>query len=329
MMADNRPRGDESKDVLKNLIEYFASTVPHLQDVKLNKLIYIAHLYHYAEYGKPLTHTRFFSLGYGPHAPAIRSALKDQLDGNVVYLEESRTSIDPKFSNPCLIIKSRKPGHPCLPETYVNTIERVVANWSEKDFQCILDYATRTLPYLATTYREHIDFRTIDPSPALGQVLPLSQRVWLHRFVKTPEVVQNDRFNCSDSETVSVSEVTEIYLAFCGDLPDKVPDREHLGFNPQAVLKAVRSTKNDASDQVAEPITNIDRAARLAHAMVDPMSFKTYSGRVALKSGMLFLKKNGCCFNGDPLEKSWPHSYFYSVLRDWFQKVNTPVIVRS
>ena len=58
---------DEGKEILTNLIDYFASTVPHLQDVKLNKLIYIAHLYHYAEHGKLLTNTRFFSLSYGGH----------------------------------------------------------------------------------------------------------------------------------------------------------------------------------------------------------------------------------------------------------------------
>ena len=329
MMAGNQPSCDEGKDILKNLIDYFASTVPHLQDVKLNKLIYMAHLYHYAEHGRLLTKTRFFSLGYGPHAPAIRSALKDQLESNVVYLEESRTSTDPVYSNPCLIIKSSRQGHPYLPEAYANTIEEVVENCSEKDFQWILDYTTRTFPYLATTYREHIDFRTIEPSPALRQVLPLPQRVRLHRFVKTPEDVQDERFNYGDPGTVSASEVTEIYLALCGDLPDKIPDRDHLGFNPRAVVKAIHSAKNDMPDPVEESITNIDRAARLAYALVDSISFKNYSGRVALKSGMLFLKKNGHHFNGDVLEKSWPQSYFYTTLREWFQAINTPVAAEN
>jgi prophage maintenance system killer protein len=80
---------------------------------------------------------------------------------------------------------------------------------------------------------------------------------------------------------------------------------------------------------VGESITNIDRAARLAHALVDSMSFKTYSGRVALKSGMLFLKKNGYHFNGDVLEKSWPQSYFYTTLREWFQAINNPVAAEN
>jgi Antitoxin SocA-like, Panacea domain len=325
MTAVNQPSCDEGKDILINLIDYFASTVPHLQDVKLNKLIYIAHLYHYAEHGKLLTKTRFFSLGYGPHAPAIRSALKNRLDGNAVYLEESRTSTDPVYSNPCLIIKSSRQSQRYLPRAYVNTIEDVVENWSEKDFQWILDYTTRTLPYLATTYREHIDFRTIEPSPALRQVLPLRQRVWLHRFVKTPEDVQNERYNYGDPGMLSASEVGEIYLALCGDIPDKIPDKNHLGFNTRAVAKAIHPTKNGMPDSVEESSTDIDRAARLAHTIIDSMSFKTYSGRVAFKSGLLFLKKNGYHFNGDVLEKSWPQNCFYNTLREWFQAISTPV----
>lgn len=325
MTAGNQPSYDEGKDILINLIDYFALTVPHLQDVKLNKLIYIAHLYHYAEHGRLLTKTRFFSLGYGPYAPAIRSALKDRIVGKAVYLEEARTSTDPVYSNPCLIIKSNRQGHRYLPRVYVNTIEEVVENWSGKDFQWILDYTTRTFPYLATTYREHIDFKNIEPTPALRQVLPLPQRVWLHRFVKTPEDVQNERYNYGDPGSLSATEVGEIYLALCGNFPDKIPDKDHLGFNTRAVAKAIHSTKNDMPDSVEESLTKIERAARMAHTLVDSMSFKTYSGRVALKSGMLFLKKNGYHFNGDMLEKSWPQSYFYTTLREWFQAINTPV----
>lgn len=320
---------DEGKEILTNLIDYFASTVPHLQDVKLNKLIYIAHLYHYAEHGKLLTNTRFFSLSYGPHAPAIRAALEDQLADNVICLKESRTSTDPVYSNPCLIIKSCRQRNPCLPGAYVNTIEEVVENWSGKDFRWILDYTTRTFPYLSTTYREHIDFRNIEPSPALRQVLPLAQRVWLHRFVKTPEDVLNEMFNYGDPRVLSTSEIGEIYLALCGDPPDKIPDKDHLGFNSRALVKAINLAKNNLADSADTSEKDIDRAARLAHTIIDSMSFKTYSGRVALISGMLFLKKNGHHFYGDVMEKSWPQSYFYTTLRDWFQEINNPIVTEN
>ncbi|HAY38602.1 MAG TPA: hypothetical protein DCY53_04220, partial [Desulfobacteraceae bacterium] len=184
-------------------------------------------------------------------------------------------------------------------------------------------------PYLATTYREQINFRSIDPSPALRQVLPLTQRVRLHRFVKSPEEVQNESFHFGDSGKVSVGEITEIYLALCGDLPDKIPDKDHLGFNAGAVINAVHSTENPSPELEKEQLTPIDRAAQMAYALIDSMSFKTYSGRVALKGGMLFLMKNGYQFNGDMLEKSWPQSYFFTTLRDWFRSINTPVVAKT
>ncbi len=329
MTTGIQPSCDEGKDILINLIDYFAATVPHLQDVKLNKLIYIAHLYHYAEHGRLLTKTRFFSLGYGPHAPAIRSALKHRLADNVVCLKESRTSTDPVYSNPCLIIRSCRQRHPCLPGAYIKTIEEVVENWSGKDFRWILDYTTRTFPYLATTYREHIDFRKVDPSPALRQVLPLPQRVWLHRFVKNPEDVRNERFNYGDPEMLSAGEVGEIYLALCGNAPDKIPDKEHLGFNSRAVVKAIKSAKNNTPDPPETSVKNVDRAARFAHTIIDSMSFKTFSGRVALIGGMLFLKKKGYRFHGDVMEKSWPQSCFYTALREWFQAVDNPAAAQN
>ena len=64
-MKDTALHVDGQRDRLKDLISYFACKVDHLPEVKLGKLIYIAHLYHYAEYGDLLTETRFVALGFG------------------------------------------------------------------------------------------------------------------------------------------------------------------------------------------------------------------------------------------------------------------------
>lgn len=321
MIENNHNQLYEGKDILNNLITYFAFAVPRLQEVKLNKLIYIAHLYHYSRYGRLLTHTRFFSLGYGPHAPVIRSALKEQLERNAVYFEESQTSDDPVYSNPCLIIKPRLERRQNLPALCLNTIEEVVEDWRDKDFQCILDYATRTFPYLATRYREHIDFSIIDPSDALRCALPLTQRLQLHRFVQAPEEVQDDNFTCGEALNVSIGELTEIYLALCGDLPDKIPSRENLGFNHQAVMNSIQLSDICIPNSNAEHTSILDQASKLTHALIDTMSFKSYSSRVALTAGMLFLKKNGYHFTIDVLEKSWPQSYLFSAIREWFYAI--------
>ena len=128
---------------------------------------------------------------------------------------------------------------------------------------------------------------------------------------------------------LSASEIAEIYLALCGDPPDKIPYKDHLGFNSRAVVKAISSAKNNTPDPAEKSVTNIDRAASLAHTIIDSMSFKTFSGRVALISGILFLSKNGYRFNENVMEESWPQSYFYPVLRDWFQTINNPIATQN
>ena len=181
------------RDTLEDLIAYFGCAVPHLPEVKLGKLIYIAQLYHYSNYGELLTGTRFFSLSYGPHAPVIRSAIKEQLESNAIYLEKSRTSTDPIYSNPCVIIRScelkdEKLSTPCL-----NTVREVVEDWGDKDFEEILHYTARTIPFLSTTFREHIDLTTIDRFPGFKHALSLPQRIRIHGFVEANDEEEEDR----------------------------------------------------------------------------------------------------------------------------------------
>jgi len=313
-MELNSPQLEDEQDVLRHLITYLACRVPHLPEVKLQKLIYIAHLYHYSSYGKLLTKTRFFSLSYGPHAPTIRFTIKEQLECSAIYLEESRTSSDPVYSNVCMIIKSREFKEKELPGSYLNTIEEVVERWGNRSFEDILDYTIRTIPCLSTTYREHIDLSMIQPSNELNRALSLEERVQIHKFMEAPDQPVGEKTADSESCPVSIHEVAEIYLALCGDVPDRIPSREHFGFNAQAVIEAF-STINDTSKG---DTTDIDKAALIAGSLLDSICFKHYSGRVALKTGILFLKRSGYSFNGDVLEESWPEGNDHKSIRKWF-----------
>ncbi len=237
-MELNHAQYRKEQDTLKHLITYFAGTVPHLPEVKLQKLIYIAQLYHYSNYGELLTRTRFFSLSHGPHAPTIRFAIEEQLKSTAIYLEESRTSTDPVYSNTCMVIRSRelidkKLSTPCL-----STMRKVVEDWGDKSFEDILDYATRTIPFLSTIYREHIDLTIIQPFRGLKRALSLPERVHIHKFMEAPEEAVGQGIAYSAFCPVSINEVAEIYLAMRGDRPEKIPSREHFGFNAQAVLEA-------------------------------------------------------------------------------------------
>jgi hypothetical protein len=320
MELDN-PQHQNEQDVLRHLITYLACTVPHLPEVKLQKLIYIAHLYHYSNYGKLLTKTRFFSLSYGPHAPTIRFAIKEQLECNAIYLEESRTSTDPVYSNVCMIIRSREFKDKKLPSSYLNTITEVIENWGSRSFEDILDYTIRTIPCLSTTYREHIDLSMIQPSNDLKHALSLQERVQIHEFMDAPDQAFDHNIDYSESCPVSINEVAEIYLALCGDVPDKIPSREHFGFNAQAVIEAFGTT--DDTNQGSK--TDIDKAAQLSGALLDSICFKHYSGRVALKTGMLFLKRSGYSFNGDVLEESWPEGNDHKSIREWLGGVSNKI----
>lgn len=310
------------KDALKDLITYFACTIPHLPEVKLQKLIYIAQLYHYSSYGELLTKTRFFSLSHGPHAPTVRFAIKQQLDSHAISLEKSRTSPDPIYSNVCMVIKACDHKEDKLPTLCLNTLKQVIEDWGDKPFEDILDYTTRTIPFLSTIYREHIDLTMIQPSRNLKHALSLSERVQIHKFMEAPEDAVDQGIAQGNSGRVSSNEVAEIYLALCGDLPEKIPSREHFGFNAQAVIGALSNADERNEDRSEKYPMHTDRAAQLTTSLLDSVCFKHYSGRVALKTGMLFLKRSGYSFKGDVLEESWPQGSDYKRIRDWFHAVS-------
>ena len=314
---------EEERDALKNLIVYFGCTVPHLQEVKLNKLIYIAHLYHYSNHGQLLTKTPFLSFSYGPHAPAIRSVINEQLESSAIYLEISRTETDPPYSNPCIIIRSCELKDEKLSDPCLNTMKKVVKDWGNKTFRQVLDYTTRTIPFISTTYRDHIDLIGIQPSRGLEGALSLPERIRLHRFVQTPEeaVGQASGYS-SESYPVSINEVAEIYLALCGDLPEKIPSREHLGFNVQAILEAFATVNNKNENGTEKHLTDIDKAAQLSDSLLNSRSFRHYNDEVVLRSGMLFLKRYGYSFDREVLEENPPEGHDYETLREWFGRVS-------
>jgi hypothetical protein len=311
-----------SHNDLKNLIAYLASTVSHLQEVKLDKLIYIAQLYHYANYGELLTRTRFFSMSYGPHAPTIRSTVKKQIEEKTLYLEESRTSSDPVYSNPCLIIRSYEHKDKDLSSLCLNTLQEVVQEWGDKPYKSILDYTTRTIPFLATRYREPIDLTQIIPFHNLKHALSLPARIQIHKFVEDPDKAISNDMTCGDFMAVSINEVAEIYLALRGGLPDRIPSQSWLGFDLQAINLAMRKLDEDVTEK--HPV-EFEKAAQLTVNLLESMSFRSYSGRVALKTGMLFLKRHGYFFRGDVLEDHWPEGNSQRILSKWFRRLSAKV----
>ena len=307
---------------LKDLITFFAYTIDHLQEVKLNKLIYITQLYHFANHKEQLTNARFFSLSYGPHAPIIRSILRMQLENKSIYLKKSRTSQDPVYSNPCMIIKSNKYDDKNLSQDCLNTLREVVEDWGDKSFEQILDYTTRTIPYLSAYYREPIDFTPIQPCHDYKYTLSLPQRIQIHGFVENPQNRTYLYHTSNKISPISINEVAEIYLALCGEPPDKNPSQNFLGFNLKSVINALKKLNDKNKVSMGNHPIDIDKAALLTEFLVYSMSFRNYSSRVALNTGMFFLNKLGYIFNGDILEDHWPDGNSFKKLKEWFNRIS-------
>ena len=321
-MTEFTAQHKQERDTLRDIVTYFGCTIPHLPEVKLDKLIYIAHLYHYSNYGELLTGTRFFSLSYGPHAPAIRFTVGEQLERDAIYLERSRTSTDPTYSNPVMIIRSCASKVSKLPPSCLNTLREVVEDWGEKNFTDILHYTTRTIPFLSTSFREQIDLTAIDRFQGLKHALSLPQRVRIHRFVEANDARVDQDMSYSESCQASINEVAEIYLALRGDLPEEIPSREYLGFDAQAVLEAFVSVSDRNKERTDKQSSHINNAAQVTYSLINSMSFKHYSARVALNTGILLLKRSGYAFGRDTLEENWPPGTDYKTLREWFKSVS-------
>jgi hypothetical protein len=319
-LQKSRPNGN-----LDALITFFASTVAHLPEVKLDKLIYIAHLYHYATVGELLTPIRFFSLAFGPHAPTIRIAVKALLGGQAISMAASRTSSDPVYSNPCLIVKAGAPMAAGLASSQLRSLQEVLQEWGDQPYERILDFTTRTVPYLSTPYREPIDWAASPPCRELKRTLSLAQRAAIHQFVGQPQAPFEYSEFSRQAGLLSVSEVAEIYLALAGGRPESLPDREHLGFDRQTVSRALTGSGEKRRSEPNEYPDEIDEAAQIADALFSGLCFRNLSARVALTAGMLFLKKRGYVFDGDVLESQWPPGHSHQIFQEWFWKVGVKV----
>ena len=312
------------KSCLKDLITYFGSRVFHLQMVKVDKMIYIAQLYHYATHGELMTEIPFLSFSRGPHSPGIRSIMEELLERDIIYIEQNRSEIE--SANPCLLIKCDNPSVENLSASCLHTLEEVLQDWGEKKFGPVLDYITRSIPYISTAYKERIDFRKIRPSPHLKKVLALRQRTWIHRFVQSPgEATGTEIDPDPDPFSVSIHEVAEIYLCLCGTAPHGILRPEHLGFDARRVLEVLDGLERRNGYGPEQEAKDVNKAAKLTELLVSSNCFGQKNRRVAFQTGLLFLKKRGFSFEEDLLGTISSKEYRYEEIKAFFQRIGTRV----
>jgi hypothetical protein len=315
-MTDHLASSAKEIGPLKYLNTYFAATVSHLQEVKLGKLIYITQLYHCEKYGEPFSHLAFYSFSRGPYAPDLKAVIKAQIEMHEIYFKVARSTNEP--FNPCLILRAHKLDANRLPETLMNTAKKVSKDWGHKPFREILDFAARTIPYVATRFRSPIDFKTWAAYRDLTAVLSLQERIWIHDFVKAPEGEHNHLAGKGAQENVTIREIVEIYLALCGDRPDSIPARKNLGFNAHDLQHAVHDRSRRDTGQ-----TRIEHAAHLADALMTAGSFAKSNQQVALKTGLLYLKKRGYFLMKDQLSTGSDAVNDFQSAKKWFARVSS------
>jgi hypothetical protein len=228
-----------------------------------------------------------------------------------------------------LIIKAREHNENNLSTLSLKTLELVKEDWGNKYYEDILDYTTRTIPYLSTRYREPIVWNLIRPYGDLKYALSFSERVQIHKFVEEYENTTFKLHTYGNLCPVSINEVAEIYLALCGELPDKAPSQSAIGFNLQTVLSAFDKLRDKNKNGIMKSFTEIDSAVLLTDLLLNSLSFRSYSIRVALITGLLFLTKLGYSFIGDVLEDNWPDGNSHEILKEWFNKVSIKVDPRQ
>ena len=321
-MQLNHTLDKKDRDSLKDLITFFGFRVPHLQMVKVDKMIYIAQLYHYSRYGELMTNVPFLSLSRGPHSPVIKTLMEELIGSGVIYIERNRSEIE--SANPCLLIKCDTPSTEKLSNTCLNTLEEVLKEWGKEKFGKVLDYFARTIPFISTPYKEVINFRNIPPFAGLKESLPLRQRTSIHRFVQSPCVAAGDESDWDHGATpVSVHEVAEIYLCLCGTGTRGILSPEYRGFDVREVLEILEALDMTHGNDPKVKETDIRKAAECTRLFARSGCFRHENEKVALQVGMFFLKKRGYSLDHRFLETNSFKGNGYEETRAWFERITT------
>lgn len=178
-MAETAQKKEE-RDNLRDVIVYLAFKVPGLSEAKLNKLIFLADLYHYAKSGKRLTKVPFKHFHHGPWSPEIA---EEAFSGDGEYLRVE-TVLTKRYGHVQVIKPKVDLAEVDLTDEEMATLAEVVREWGKKDLPEIIKHSKRTLVFMGTPYKNIIRFESFPPDPSLRDVLSIKQERAIHRFVE-------------------------------------------------------------------------------------------------------------------------------------------------
>jgi len=151
------------RPVLNDVIVYFAFEIPNLSEAKLNKIIFLADLYHYANRGHRITSVPFRNYLHGPWSSIIAQTAQES-DGRDIRIE----IVHSQRKGDMMIIRPNVPQTTIdLPKEAIHTVKEVAHQWGQLSLTEVIEFAKRTPLFVSTPFGEVIDFERVPPSPDL------------------------------------------------------------------------------------------------------------------------------------------------------------------
>lgn len=177
--AMKTPMSAREHEILQNVIAYLAFKVRNLSKAKLNKLIFLADLYHYSKHGRRITKVPFLHYKHGPWSIVIEQEAMEN-DGEQILLEEIESSTRGEI----LIIRPnpRKPQFK-LSAIHMETLKEVIRDWGDKPYAEIVEYVKRTTLFTSTCFKSQIEFKSMKPSLESRRVLTAAEEKELTTFL--------------------------------------------------------------------------------------------------------------------------------------------------
>ena len=167
-----------NKEKYKNAILFFASNVPNVGRVKLNKLLYFSDFDHFEKYGEPITGETYQNDKLGPVPMHVEQTIKEmESEGQANVVAEAvidfvrynlvpRIHYDPRIFKPSemevLSAVSEKWGHHTAKEL-------VIASHGEAPWLATRD--GNTIPYALAYYRGKFEEPSYDEEPRQDIIL--------------------------------------------------------------------------------------------------------------------------------------------------------------
>lgn len=175
-----RPEG-----ILENVITALCFQSMPNSTRKVMKLTYLVDVYHYEMFGKRVTEVPFRHYDHGPFAEQIYRCLENLHQRRILCDDVVETQHGPAIIPKPAVEETMIE----LPESVMEAVERVLADWGRIWPQRVVEYCKTTLPFLNTPYNREIDFSRIDPIEEYAREHGLDPE-----DVATEEIVEREDF---------------------------------------------------------------------------------------------------------------------------------------